>query len=87
VLKRGVEALVLNDLVSAAIDHGLSRLVGEYIPTKKNDLVRDHYRGLGFVEVRSTDLGKTVWELCVDADWTEKKHFIRESVSDVSTTH
>jgi FkbH-like protein len=82
VLKRGVEALVLNTLVRSALDHGIHRIVGEYIPTAKNDLVRDHYQKLGFSEVSSDTSGHTRWELKVDKDWQAKAHFIQESQVD-----
>jgi FkbH-like protein len=48
VLKRGMEQFVLNTLAAAARERGLARLVGEYLPTAKNALVKDHYRALGF---------------------------------------
>lgn len=48
VLKRTVEDFVLNEIVAAAKQNGYERLVGEYIPTAKNGLVRDHYQHLGF---------------------------------------
>jgi FkbH-like protein len=51
VLKRGMERFVLNTIVRAAQERGLSRLVGEHIPTAKNGLVKNHYRDLGFDSV------------------------------------
>ena len=48
VLKRGMESFVLNTLVEFAKENGYSCLVGEYIPTVKNEMVRDHYLNLGF---------------------------------------
>jgi FkbH-like protein len=48
VLRRGVEAFVLNTLVERAAEEGRALLVGEYLPTPKNELVRDHYSTLGF---------------------------------------
>jgi FkbH-like protein len=48
VLKRGMEGFVLNELAAAARAAGAARLVGEYLPTKKNALVKDHYKDLGF---------------------------------------
>lgn len=48
VLKRGLENFVLNTLVAFAIENGYLNLEGEYLPTGKNDLVRDHYLNLGF---------------------------------------
>lgn len=49
VLKRGMEEFVLNNIMCLARDNGYSRVVGEYIPTEKNQLVRNHYSKLGFV--------------------------------------
>jgi predicted enzyme involved in methoxymalonyl-ACP biosynthesis len=48
VLKRGVEQASLNYLVALAQKRGLRTIIGEYVPTKKNELVRDHYVRLGF---------------------------------------
>lgn len=48
VLKRGVERMVLNEVVAAARERGLKTIRGTYIPTDRNGLVRDHYRELGF---------------------------------------
>jgi FkbH-like protein len=48
VLRRGMEALVLNTLVERVRAEGCTCLVGEYLPTPKNALVRDHYATLGF---------------------------------------
>jgi FkbH-like protein len=48
VLKRGMENLALNAIVSAAAEKGYQRIIGEYIPTKKNEIVKNHFRDLGF---------------------------------------
>jgi FkbH-like protein len=48
VLGRGVERLLFNELLAAARERGLAEIVGEYKPTDRNALVRDHYAGLGF---------------------------------------
>lgn len=74
VLKRGVEQMLLNEAVDIARQHGLSRVVGEYLPTAKNVLVKDHYASLGFTPVSDTD-GATSWELDV-AMWTPLPHHI-----------
>ena len=49
--------------------YGFGTIVGEYIPTAKNQMVRDHYLNLGFV---STD---GFWKLEVQA-YIEKENFI-----------
>jgi len=48
VLGRQVEPTTLNLVASLAKKLGARRLVGEYIPTSKNGMVRDHYKRLGF---------------------------------------
>jgi FkbH-like protein len=49
VLKRGLEQFTLNQIVHLAKKNNFIRLIGEYIPTSKNGLVKDHYAHLGFV--------------------------------------
>jgi FkbH-like protein len=49
VLKRGMEEFALNNIMRVATEAGFGKVVGEYIPTRKNQLVRDHYARLGFV--------------------------------------
>jgi FkbH-like protein len=48
VLGRTVEQATLNVLCSEAARLGALGLIGEYRPTPKNSLVRDHYERLGF---------------------------------------
>lgn len=48
VLGRQVEEAVLNLLVARARGIGARRIVGEYRPTERNSIVRDHYFKLGF---------------------------------------
>ena len=53
VLKRGMENFVLNTIVNFAKENDFTTIKGEYIPTKKNDLVKDHYLNLGFKKNQS----------------------------------
>ena len=48
VLKRGMENFVLNTIIYQAIENKYKFLKGEYIPTPKNDMVKEHYSDLGF---------------------------------------
>ncbi len=48
VLKRGLEQYVTNRLAEIATEHGIKKITGEYLPTSKNALVKDHYKNLGF---------------------------------------
>jgi predicted enzyme involved in methoxymalonyl-ACP biosynthesis len=57
VLKRGMENYVLNSMVELAKKKGYFTIVGEYLPTAKNSLVRHHYPQLGF------ELQENLWKL------------------------
>lgn len=48
VLGRGVEQLALNVIAAKARERGIQRIRGEYLPTAKNGMVKDHYAKLGF---------------------------------------
>jgi FkbH-like protein len=63
VLGRGVEAATLALVVSAAQTLGASRLIGEYLPTKKNGMVREHFPKLGFAALSAEPNGATRWVL------------------------
>lgn len=71
VLKRTMENFVLNKIIESAKNNGCSKITGEYIPTAKNKMVKDHYENFGFI--RSNGL----WELDVNS-YKSKKTFIKE---------
>ena len=48
VLGRRVEEAILKTIAEAAKRRGIERLIGTYITTHKNEMVRDHYTKLGF---------------------------------------
>ncbi len=51
VLKRGMEEFIINKILQTAADHGFRKVVGEYIPTPKNAMVKDLYEKMGFTRV------------------------------------
>jgi FkbH-like protein len=57
VLGRRVEQATLNLIAAEARKLGAKRLLGDYIPTSKNGMVRDHYLKLGFEPTRVEDKG------------------------------
>ncbi len=63
VLKRDMELAMLDVLVARASAAGVSRLVGYYVPTKKNAMVAEHYRTLGFTWRGEEADGTTTWVL------------------------
>ena len=50
VLKRGVEYVMLDKIIELANSAGIERVVGEYLETKKNVIVKDLYKSLGFLD-------------------------------------
>lgn len=66
VLGRRVQEACLDHLARAAQAEGAQRLIGRYIPSPKNAMVRDHYAKLGFTQTGDED-GATVWELDLTA--------------------
>ncbi len=71
VLKRGMEEFTVNQMVKGARDRGLDRLVGEYIPTPKNGMVKGLFAQMGFHQENGT------WGLDA-AHFQEFKTFIKE---------
>lgn len=65
VLNRRVEEAVLDQLVLAARADGAKEIIGHYIPTEKNMLVKDHYAKLGFSLVKEDTNGRQEWTLDV----------------------
>jgi predicted enzyme involved in methoxymalonyl-ACP biosynthesis len=56
VLKRGMENFVMNKIVSTTLGNGYSKIRGEYIPSQKNAMVKDHYQHLGFKRIDSSEV-------------------------------
>jgi FkbH-like protein len=70
VLKRGMEDFVLNNAVRAAKKNGYTKIIGEYIPSQKNQLVRNHYPNMGFVDENG------LWKLELDR-YVPRKTYIK----------
>ena len=63
VLGRRVQEASLAHLAQAARADGAKTLIGRYIPSPKNAMVRDHYAKLGFAQTGETAEGETTWAL------------------------
>ena len=74
VLKRGMENFTLNKIVEIARKIGAKRIIGEYIPTLKNEMVKDHYKNLGF----SSTHKKNLYSLDVYS-YKERKCYIKSN--------
>lgn len=68
VLKRGMENFVLNTISNFAKENGYTYLKGEYLPTAKNEMVKQHYSNLGF------EKKDNYWELNVEVHKKKKSY-------------
>jgi FkbH-like protein len=80
VLLRGVEQFTRNELIELTRADGCTHLLGAYIPTAKNGMVKDHYRNLGF-ESAGEDNDKTYWSLDVTRELNPLEHYITREES------
>ena len=62
VVGRTVETAILSFLAQSALSRGMKRLQGWYIPTKKNELVKDFYRVHHF-EMQPEHNGRSLWSI------------------------
>jgi len=70
VLNRGMENFILNTIVKFARSNGFIKLIGEFVPTSKNEMVKDHYLTLGFEKKGD------YWELEL-SNYQIKKNYIK----------
>lgn len=66
VLGRGVEQGMLKVIAGEASEAGAARLLGRYLPTPRNTLVRDLYQRLGFALLEHEETGASSWELSLE---------------------
>ncbi len=57
--------------------NGIKKIVGEYIPTKKNQVSKDTYKKLGFTLVEKDTDGKTFWEMDMDKEQIKKPDWLK----------
>ena len=77
VLKRDMEFAMMDGLVERAKKAGLSKIIGYYYPTAKNNMVRDFYDRMGFTKVSEDDGGNTVWEFDLEKEYENQNHHIK----------
>ena len=75
VLGRGVEQATLNLAAAEARRLGGRLLIGEYRPTAKNSMVREHYAKLGFAPAGDAPEGGSRWSCDLEA-FTPSSSFI-----------
>ena len=84
VLGRGMEEETLNLIAAEATRLGAVTLLGDYLPTAKNGMVRDHYERLGFSLVGEAPGGGTSWKLDL-VSFQPRQTFISSRPARIST--
>jgi len=78
VLQRGVEQLAMNKIFEHARRIGARHVVGRYIPSAKNAMVRTFYERFQFTQTDSSETEGACYSLDVDA-YEAREVFIREA--------
>lgn len=76
VLKRDMELAMLDELVSQCRTRGISRIIGYYYKTPKNNMVSELYGSFGFEMMSRSENGDSVWSLDITA-YKQKNKVIR----------
>ena len=76
VIGRSVETALLAKIVSDARAAKATKIIGEYIPTKKNAPAADIYEKHGFKQLAETDNNGTTWVLNLETDTVEVPDYI-----------
>jgi FkbH-like protein len=67
VLQRGVEHFVMNNIFALAARRGADHVIGRYLRSAKNDMVKSFYNNFGFEKTDERDNGDTLWALAAGA--------------------
>ena len=76
VINRTLEFAMIDELVKSSQERGIETIIGHYIPTKRNQMVAEKFRELGFGLVSSGDQG-SVWELTIGKHYLKQNRFIK----------
>lgn len=77
VLSRGMEEFIFQEIVDVVLKNGFKKILGKYIPTKKNKLVSGLYKRLGYAMLE-TDSGITTWSFSLGKSIPRRKFFIKK---------
>ncbi len=84
VIGRTVETALLAHIASSAADRGRKRVIGWFLPTKKNAPARDFYEQHGFVREQTNETG-TLWVLDLKSSRLASPDWIKLNVTETSS--
>jgi FkbH-like protein len=76
VLKREMEFAMFDTLVEQCQERGIGRIVGVYVPSKKNGMVAAHYASLGFSRVELNSGDREVWQYDMPPTYSARTRYI-----------
>jgi FkbH-like protein len=79
VLKREMELAMFDALVEQCQARGIHRIVGVYIPSKKNRMVAEHYGDLGFARAADAAGERQLWEYELPREYAAKSSHIHRT--------
>src|ERR1017187_6589852 len=79
VLKREMEFPMFDALVEQCQLRGIRKIIGVYIPSKKNSMVAGHYASLGFSAMTGTSEGGEWWSYDVPPTYSPRTRYIRRT--------
>jgi FkbH-like protein len=83
VLKREMEFAMFDTFVEQCQAQGISRIVGVYVPSRKNSMVAGHYASLGFSRVGGDSANREVWHYDVLRTYAARTRYIRRTATAV----
>jgi FkbH-like protein len=85
VLNRELEFAIFDALVEQCQARGIRRVLGVYIPSKKNNMVAGHYAGLGFTRLNEPSGEHELWQYEVPQSYSMRTRFIRRTAQTLPT--
>jgi FkbH-like protein len=81
VLNREMELAMFDALVEQCQVRGIRKIVGVYIPSKKNSMVAGHYAGLGFTRISESSGGHESLHYDIPDPYSARNRFIRRTAN------
>jgi FkbH-like protein len=81
VFKREMEFAMFDALVEKCQELGVRKIVGIYIPSKKNSLVAGHYANLGFSRMDVGSRDRELWHYDVPRSYSARTRYIRRTAN------
>lgn len=85
VLNRELELAMFDALVEQCHVRGIRKILGIYIPSKKNSMVAGHYLNLGFARLDESSVDRELWQFDIPQSYSARTRFIRGNTNSTPT--